>query len=565
MTDLRIENGLVIDGSGAPRFEADVAIDGGRIVEVGKGAGAAAARVIDARGQIVAPGFVDMHTHYDAQWFWEPTASSSCWHGVTTVLTGNCGFTLAPVTTQADRSYVQRLFSQVEGVSMSLLDECLDWNWQSFGDYLDRIRPALGVNVAAQVGHSALRHQAMGADAYAREASQAEIAAMAAELERSLAAGAIGFSTLQADFEKGPDDMPVPSQLASHDELRELAAAVGRAGGGLVTVSPQPGAADISETYQQLMVEMSKSADSTVLWNAFQHRWDQPERWRDLLEYMRRAEDAGARVFSVAKCQRLDLEFDLKSTRLFAWFPTWHEAIFLPDTEKRVRLADRSARAKMHAEFTDPAQGPTQMAARERLIVLLESPSHADWVGRNMLDIAHETGRNITDVILDLVLEDDLETRFVYRGLMNGDMDAVRKILVGPHCLPGVSDAGAHLDMDCGVDFTGCLLGHWVREEGILSLEEAVRRLTSMSFEVLGANGRGRLAPGHAADVVIFDPDTVGAGPREWLQDVPGGGRRIVQRAIGVDRVLVNGEVLIERGEHTGALPGQIVERSLGR
>jgi len=564
MIDLRIENGIVIDGSGADRFAADVAVDGGRIVAVGNGVGGQARRVIDAHGQVVAPGFVDLHTHYDAQWFWDPTASSSCWHGVTTVLTGNCGFTLAPVATDADRSYMQRLFSQVEGVSMDLLDQCLDWSWRSFGDYLERIRPALGVNVAAQVGHSALRHSVMGEASREREATEDEIAAMAAEVERSLAAGAIGYSTLQADFESGPDDQPIPSQLASHDELRALAAAVGRAGGGLVTVSPHPGAADISDAYQRLMIDMSKASGGAVLWNAFQHRWDQPERWRDLLEYMRGAEREGARVFSVAKCQRLDLEFDLIDTRLFVWFPSWHEAIMLPEAEKRARFADPAVRARMHAEFSDPAQGPSQMAARERLVVVLESATHPEWIGRNMREIARETGRNLTDAILDLALEDDLATRFVYQGLMNGDMNAVSAILSGPHCLPGVSDAGAHLDMDCGVDFTARLLGYWVREQKLLSLEEAVRRLTSMSFDVLGVADRGRLAAGAAADIVIFAPDAIGAEPREWRQDVPGGGRRIVQRAVGVEQVMVNGEVLIERGEHTGALPGQVIERNLG-
>ncbi|MCH2170198.1 amidohydrolase family protein [Myxococcota bacterium] len=562
MIDLLIRDALVIDGTGAAGQPGNVAIDGGRIVEVGADAGGPARRSFDAAGRVVCPGFFDLHTHYDAQWFWEPTASSSCWHGVTSVLTGNCGFTLAPVAAPEDRDYLQRLFSQVEGVSMELLDSVLDWTWSSFGEYLERIRPELGINVAAQVGHCALRHRVMGAESYERAATPDEIEAMAAELKAALHQGAIGFSTLQANFEVGPYDKPVPSQLATHDELRTLATAMGTAGGGVFTVSPHPGAAHIDATYRELMIELSKLTGSAVVWNAFQHRWDDPEGWRDLLAYMEESSERGGEVYAVAKSQRLDLEFDLIDTRLFVWYPTWHQALSLPKEEKLARFADPELRAALREEFDDSPEAPSQMTARSQIVHFTESRTHPELAGRRVADVAAERGVHVVDAMLDVVVEDRLETRFVYRGLMNGDMDAVGQILRGPRCLPGVSDAGAHLDMDCGVDFSGRLLGHWVREQGIMPLEEAVRRLTSMSAAVLGVNDRGRLEPGLAADVVIFDPDTIAAGPREWREDVPAGGRRIVQRALGVGAVIVNGQVLIEDGVHTGALPGTILERS---
>ena len=560
MIDLAITDALIVDGTGSPPRSGTVAIDGGKVVEAGAEATTSARRVVDAGGQVVSPGFFDMHTHYDAQWFWDPTASSSCWHGVTSVLTGNCGFSLAPITGPADRDYLRLLFSQVEGVSLELLDEVLDWSWTSFGDYLDAIRPSLGINVAAQVGHSALRHGIMGADAYERAATPDEIAAMAAELRRSIDAGAIGFSTLQAAFEVGPHEKPVPSQLATADEMRALADAIGAAGRGVITVSPHPGAAEIGAEYRELLIDLSRRSGHAVMWNAFQHRWDQPDGWRDLLAFMDHAASVDAEVYAVAKAQRLDLEFELGPGRLFVWYPTWHEVLHRTHGERLDAFADADMRATLRAEYDVDPEGAAAMRSRYRILRFLSSTSEPGLAGRLVADVANERRAHPVDVMLDVAIADDLTTRFVYQGMMNGDEDAVRQILLGDRCVPGVSDAGAHLDMDCGVDFTSRLLGHWSRDEAIMPLEEAVRRLTSMSAGVLGVTDRGTLAPGQAADVVIFDPATIGAGPREWLDDVPRGGRRLVQRSIGVDKVLVNGEVLIDAGEHTGVLPGQVLK-----
>lgn len=560
MIDLLVRGGVLFDGTGAPRRSGDLAIDAGRVVEIGRGLSRPAHRVIEVKGLAVSPGFFDLHTHYDAQWFWDPTASPSCWHGITSVLMGNCGFSLAPAGPE-DREYLSLLFSQVEGISQELLTGTVDFAWESFGEYLDRIRPHLGVNVAAQVGHSALRHRVMGAASYERAATKAEIAQMQKELARAMSEGAIGFSTLQASFEIGPYEKPVPSQLAHPDELRALAQAIGDAGGGLVSVSPFPGGAEIAPEYRKLLVEMSRAARGAVLWNAFQHRWDQPEGWRDLLEWMEACAHEGAEIYGVAKAQRLDLEFTLMGTRLFVWFPTWHEILSLPHAEKVSRLRDPALRETLRREYSEGAEAPPTMSAREQVLHVLESPGALGLRGRALREIAQERGAPFVDTLLEIALADDLQTRFVYRGLMNGDEDAVRQIMNGPHCVPGVSDAGAHLDMDCGVDFSGELLGTFVRDEQRMSLEEGVRRLTSHSARVLGVTDRGTLAVGQAADLVIFDPDRIGSGAREWLDDVPGGGRRLVQRALGVERVIVNGETLIEDGAHSGALPGEVLAR----
>lgn len=561
MIDLRIRGATIIDGTGAERFTGDLEVDAGRITAVGDGTRDTARHTLDADGLVLSPGFFDLHTHYDAQWFWEPSASPSCWHGVTSVLTGNCGFSLAPAVSDADRDYLKLLFSIVEGVSQSLLDSVLDFRWSSFGEYLERIEPALGINVAAQVGHSAVRHCAMGADAYERVATPDEIAAMSEMIATAMRAGAVGFSTLQATFEVGPFEKPVPSQLATHDELRALARSVGSAGGGIVTVSPYPGASDIDAGYQALLIEMSQLAGGSALWNAFQHRWDQPERWRDLLAFMQRASSDGASVYSVARCQSLDLEFDFLATRLFIYFPTWHAALSQDHNEKRARLADPKLRDALRREFNDPQQGPSQMIARGRIVEVLHSSKHPELEGRPLLQIAEERGVDIVDLMLDTALDDDLATRFVYRGLMNGDPEAVREILQSPFCVPGVSDAGAHLDMDCGVDFSGRLLSHWVRSEGVFSLEEAVRRLTSFSADVIGVCDRGRLQPGQAADLVLFDPETIAAGERETFGDVPGGGTRIVQRAIGIEKVFVNGDLLVDGSRQRDTHAGRVLRR----
>lgn len=559
MIDLLIKNARVIDGTGKPAYTGDVAINDGRIVETGD-VSTDSSRVIDAGGLAVSPGFVDMHTHYDAQLLWDPLCTSSCWHGVTTVLTGNCGFSMAPAA-ERDREYNKQLFCRVEGIPLDIFERVVDWEWESFGEFLNRL-PPLGLNVATQVGHSALRHYVMGPESYTREANAEEISKMASILKQSIRQGAAGFSTLKAEFERGPDGGHVPSQCATLEELRAMGMALGELGRGIITISPHPGAADISPEFQNFLIELSCDSGRPIVWNAFQHRWDMPDKWKELLQFMETAAAREAQVYSVAKCQRLDLEFDLQSTTIFNGFPTWDKIIKKPHEEKLRLFADSSIRETLKHEYLNlPQERAGSMVNRSQIVHVRETqlPQHQQYVDRRVADIAKERGENLVDFMLDLALKENLSTRFVYYGLMNGDMEAVGAILKGPYCLPGVSDAGAHLDMDCGVDYTGRFLGHWVREQEIMSLEEAIRRLTSMPAGILGCHDRGVIQEGKAADLVIFDPHTIQAKPREWLNDVPGGGRRIVQRPIGVKTVLVNGAVLIEDGEHTGSLPGKLL------
>jgi N-acyl-D-aspartate/D-glutamate deacylase len=557
--DAIFKGGTVVDGSGSPGFRADVAVKDGQIAAVGD-LKTESGRIIDAEGCTVAPGFIDMHTHYDVQLCWDPLATSSCWHGVTTVLTGNCGYGIAPLNHE-HRDYVAALMSYVEGISLDVLESAVDWKWNTFGEYLKRLRGnGLGVNVAPQVPHSPLRYYVMGEAACEREATQDEIARMKQVVRESIAEGAIGFSTLQAEGRLGAWNKPIPSEMASIEELRELGSVLSEfRAGGVITISPKPGTSRISPEYREFLMDWSKAANRPVVWSQFMHRWDLPDMWKDLIGFMKHAEDQGSQVYAVAKCQRLDLEFNLVRTGMFDYYPTWKEVLGKPHEEKKRLMADPATRAKLREEATpkdgdSPGRRPEIMEIKTTVL-----EKNKSLQGRRVVDVAAEQGKHYVDCFIDLAVEEDLATQFIYAGIMNGDPAAVGEIIKAPYCLPGSSDAGAHLNMDCGVDFSSLLLGHWVREKGVMSLEEAVRRLTSLSANVLGLTDRGCLEVGKAADVVVFNPETIQAMPREMVNDIPGGNERIIQRVEGVETVMVNGQVLLDHGAHTGDLPGMLL------
>ena len=556
--DVLIENARIVDGTGAAARYGGVAVSEGRIAGVGDVSGPAK-RVIDADGLTVTPGFFDTHTHYDAQLCWDRLATSSCWHGVTTVLTGNCGYGLAPARPE-HVDYLTRLMARVEGMPLNVLQEGVPFEWESFPDYLDFLGRKLGVNVAAQVAHSPLRYFVMGPDSQDRAATDAEISEMQRLLATAMDAGAVGLSTLKAGFQRGVDGRAVPSQKAEPEEVYALGEVLRQKGRGIITVSPFPGASHISPEFRAFLVDLSDKTGRPVIWNQFQHRWDMPDEWRNLLAFMEEAAAKGTNIYAVSKCQSLDLELNLNRTTLFDTFPVWRETLNQPHAAKRRLLADPAHRVKLREEFdAPPAAGA--MVNRNLLMRVqnVDLPRNKAAEGRLVLDLAAEAGKHPVDYFLDLALEEDLQTRFLFKGMMNGDPAAVEQIIKSPYCLPGVSDAGAHLDMDCGVDFIALFLRHWVGEVGVMSFEEAIRRLTSMPANLLGLTDRGVLAEGMAADIAMFDADRLDALPRELLPDLPGGAKRIIQRAQGVKAVMVNGEIVIEDGEHTGAWPGRVL------
>lgn len=555
--DLVIKNGTVVDGTGAPRFRADVGVRHGRIAEVGRITGGGS-RTIDAGGMVVSPGFFDVHTHYDCQILWDPLATSSCWHGVTSILMGNCGFGIAPAH-QKDGEYLMRLMARVEGINLDVLHAALDFRWETFGDFLHRVGSNLGVNVAAQVPHCALRYYVMGKESYERTARVEEINTMKGLLRDALNAGAMGFSTAKTAHHTGGYGEPIPSRLAEPQELIDLCSVLSEFDRGIIGVNPYPGGGVIAPEFEATLVSMVKAGKRPVLWNQQMHRWDKPNLWKQNLDLMDRNAAKGAPLYAVARCQRMDMEFNLRATYLLDAFPTWKATIARPHEEKKKALRDPDLRAKLRAEWE--TMGAQQAGRRADLLEVgrAKLPKNQKLQGRPLVQIARETGKDLVDYLLDLSLEEDLDTQFVFIGSMNGDMNAVGQMIKHPYCVPGLSDAGAHLDMDCGVDFSGLLLGHWVREKGVMTLEEGVRRLTSMSAKVLGLADRGLLREGMAADVVVFDPASIAALPREILHDVPGGNPRIVQRAVGVKAVIVNGQPLFEDGRHTGALPGKVL------
>jgi N-acyl-D-amino-acid deacylase len=553
--DLCIRGGTLYDGTGAPGRPADVAIQGGRIVATGEVRGSAA-RTLDAAGCAVAPGFVDVHTHYDAQVLWDRMLTISPWHGVTTVVMGNCGFGVAP-TRPADRERILRTLESVEGMSFDALQAGIghDWPFETFPQYLDALEArGSAINLAAMVGHTPVRLYVMGDDATAREATAEEIAAMAAIVEDALRAGALGFATSKAPTHVGYAGKPVPSRLASLAEIRALAGALGRVGAGLLQATAGPG------LFIQEFADIQREIGRPVSWTALLAGAGDHRRVLTMHETL---QAQGVAVIPQVACRPLQLEYQFKAPFPFQSLPCF-QPVSAADFAGRKRLYGNPA---FRAAFRE-ASGRAILGGRWEDTVIAVCPSEPSLDERTVGAVAAERGVHPVDLALDLALASELEARFRV-AVFNTDESAVAELLRHPATVLGLSDAGAHASQLCDACFSTHLLGHWVREKGTLALEEAVRLLTSRAAEVFGIADRGRLAPGLAADVVVFDPAQVGCTALRRVHDLPGGADRLVSEATGIRAVVVNGTILREDGrdalDPAGPLPGRLLRSGRAR
>ena len=556
--DLILRGGRVVDGSGMPGFAADVAIRDGRIARIGR-IEAQAKRVIDCDGAIVAPGFIDVHTHYDVQLDWDPLATPSSWHGVTTALAGNCGFTLAPARPE-DVDWLAGMLSRVEGMSRAALAEGLKFRGGSFGDYWSRFDGKLGINVGSFVGHCAVRRHVMGDDASERTATDDEISRMKALVRQSMAEGAMGFSTSQIDVHVGEDGREVPSNHASADEILELVSVLAEFDRGAVEIIPRSFSEGYDEADRKLLLEIYRRSGRPVELNILLPNPHHPMGWQRTLDFCNEAFAQGARLHPMFTTNHLELHLKLCDTFVFDEMPSWRDALTRPEPERSRHLRDPATRAALRAEFDDPASRAVSFEWDGLEVEDVRDAEHADRVGRSVAELAAERSCDPLDAFLDVSLEEDMETRWQTRlsdVAREFIAHVVRTSVADPIVMPGSSDGGAHLGSFVGADYTTRLLTDWVPE--LLSLEQAVFRNTLMPATVHGIEGRGVIREGAWADLLVIDPQRLAAGSSRLVRDFPADTERYVVDAQGYRATIVNGEVLMEDGSHSGALPGRVL------
>jgi N-acyl-D-aspartate/D-glutamate deacylase len=559
MLDILIAGGRVVDGSGAPARRADVGIAGGRIAAVGD-IGGPARRTLDATGRAVSPGFVDVHTHYDAQVFWDGTLSPSCYHGVTSAVGGNCGFSIAPLAEGAG-DYLMRMLARVEGMPLESLRAGVPWDWRSFGDYLDRLEGRLAVNAGFMVGHCALRRVAMGERAVGHAATPAELEAMLGLLRASLAEGGLGFSSTISPTHNDGDGQPVPSRHATREELVALARAVREFPG--TTLEFLPGVGVFDDDKKALMSDLSLAANRPLNWNVLAPSAGNREMVEAQLSATDYARARGAEVVALTVPQAMQVRINLLSGFVFDALPGWAELFRLPLPERKARLADPAYRRRLDAGAKSEGAGLLRGIARWERMRIEETfaEANAAWRGRTVGEVAEATGQDPFDAMIAVAIADDLRTSFMppSSGDRPEDWQARGRAWRDDRTVVGASDAGAHLDMIDTFALSTQVLGNGVRRHGVVSLEEGVRQLTDVPARLYGLRERGRLAPGWRADVVVFDPAAIDCGPTYTRFDLPAGAGRLYADAIGIDHVIVNGVPIVEKGEHTGALPGTVL------
>ena len=557
MADLVIRGATLCDGTGAEPVRGDLAVQGERIVALGR-VSERAPTEIDGTGLVLAPGFIDLHTHYDCQLFWDPFATPSPWHGVTTVVTGNCGFTIAPCRPE-DRETLMQLLLFVEGMPLETLRAGIRWAWEDFAGYLDALEGlGPGVNVAPFVGHSAIRFRVMGRAAVERAATRDERAQMVALVRDAMTAGAIGWSTSLSPTHFFGDGTPAPSRLADAEELLELAAALRPLERGIIEVAPRSliGSPDDKLEEQRFFARLAEASEKLVSWAPLLDNPFAPGSAARLLAEAAELQAAGRTVVPQVGCRPLEVRFDFAEPAFYLENnPFWRPLMAKPREERRRLFADAAFRAELGRHSFVAGLAPSW----DRLVLRMpESVGTRAWQDRSVAEIAVARGVAAVDAFCAVVLEDDLRAQWGV-VLMNHDETAVAEVIRHPAALLALSDAGAHVDTLCDQGFTTYLLGHWVRELRALGLEHAVRLLTSVPAERYGIRGRGRLAPGYAADLVLFDPARVATRRTEMVYDLPHGQRRLLQGAEGVEWVFVNGTPVVERGVPSGRRPGRVL------
>jgi N-acyl-D-aspartate/D-glutamate deacylase len=556
--DLKITGARIVDGTGAPAYAGEIGVKDGRIVAVGCAEGAAR-ETIAAAGAVVSPGFIDCHTHYDAQAFWDPMLSPSVFHGVTTVLAGNCGFTLAPLSgRKEDADYLLAMLSKVEGMPLASLETAVKPTWTSFGGYLDAIDGKLAVNTAFLVGHSALRRTVMGERAIGNEATPAELDQMRALLRRSLAEGGCGFSTTDSASHMDHRGAPVPSRWATDEEYLSLAAELRDFPGTWLELLPPWDA----ERRITLPTQMSLAAQRTLNWNVIVVRAQSPELVASQLELGRHAIRNGARVFGLVPVVPIKSIINFRTGALFEMLPDWTPFLLLPHDEKISAMKDPDLRGKLRKALElSNMTGALPKDVGTFLIEQLNSQKNAHWIGRYVREYAEKTGKDPFDALFDLAIEEDLWLSFSPPGIGDDEesWQLRAEVWQDPNSLIGASDAGAHVDQINTFAITTQLMGEAVRERGIFTLEEGVRRITSHLADTFGLTGRGRIEVGAAADLVVFNPETIGCGPIEMRHDLPGGEARLYAESIGIEHVIVNGVPVARANTPTGRIGGKVL------
>jgi N-acyl-D-aspartate/D-glutamate deacylase len=558
--DLLIRNGTVVDGTGAPARHADVAVQGGTIAEIGR-IRSGAERVIDASDLVVAPGFVDHHTHYDAQICWDPVTSCSPWHGVTSVVMGNCGVGLAPCRPAAREIAAWDLVN-VEAIPFDVLSAGVTWDWESFPEYMQAAaRRRCGVNLGFMAPLTPFRHYVLGEESMERVATPQETREIAGLLRGALQAGALGFSTTLGPQHIGFQGRPLACRLASREELAAYCDVLRELGRGVIELNLNDAPGVVTDDEYALLDMLLERSTRPVTWLSLLHREEQPELCLQTLQRTAPLLARGARP--QISCRPVIAQIDLRNPFGFANLPEWKVVFNRPREVQIAHYRDPAFRAA----FRKRLDGGDYIFSGESYFKRLEvkevrNPALQGLVGKSVAAIAGERRADPVDTFFDVCIEDELELAFTFEAL-NSDPAGVEQLIRDPRTLIGLSDGGAHVDMLCDAGYCTYLLGTWVRERQVLSLERAVARITSEPADLFGLSDRGRVAVGKAADFAVFDPATVGSERRPVMQrDLPAGGRRMVMPARGMQYTIVNGEVLFEEQKHTGALPGRVLRGS---
>ncbi len=551
--DLVIKNGWVVDGSGLPRYRADVGVKDGRIATIGR-IRESAGEVIDAEGRVVSPGFVDGHTHMDAQVFWDPLGTSSCWHGITSVVMGNCGFTLAPCA-KADRNLVIRNLQRAEDISAEAMEAGIEWTWTTYAQFLDTLEALpKGINYSGYMGHSALRTYVMGERAFDQVATEDDLKAMEKELRSALTAGAMGFTTSRSTSHETPDRRPVASRVAAWDEVRRLVGAMGEMNAGIFeiageSVDREPGHPGLAD-YQRRLRELAVETGRPVTFGLFSRK-DAPDIWRTYAKLLDDTAAAGGRMFAQVHSRWLSAILSFKTQLPFDRLPVWKDLRALPLAEQKQRLRDPELRRRL-------IEAASERDNRKALGTEARPPIY-EWIF--VMDTVEGPHRSVAEI----AKQRGVDPLLFLQPIANENQDHALELIKHPRTVVTFSDSGAHVSQLMDASLQTHLLSHWVRTKQALTLEQAVRMLTFDTATHWGFADRGLIREGFAADLVVFDPETIGPEMPEVVNDLPAGAKRLTQRCRGIAATVVNGEVLLRDGKHTGALPGRLLRGPLAR